>query len=355
MADTPRDLIKCTVSNTPGTASGFTVAAAVSGWLALGASDDGLTFTLNITESGVGTELRSGAVYTHGTTSLTRGTMVRSTGVADAALDFTAAAIVSVVPKATDFTPWNQAALEHVAGTDADTTMAIGMLYVVDMSAWATADRTYTLPATAAVGSRIGIMVTSGNASYELIIKPGASDTINGGSAAAEWSRLFITGEVVILRCVTADSAWVVEHDGRIPCVASMYLAADEGSKAASTWNKVGVDSHLINAGGIADNANERINIRRTGHYDMAGQMSMSLSANGNFYSTLYVNGVNQQYLLRNQTVGLTGTANGSGAAIIPLSAGQYVEMYVIHNADPQTHQGGDAVDGSRLYAKEIL
>ena len=107
--------------------------------------------------------------------------------------------------------------LLHTALADADTTMAAGCMYTGSMAAWATADRTYTLPANANVGDRIGICITAGNASYELIIKPAASDTINGGSAAAEWSRLFITGETVILRCVTANSAWIVEHDGRIP------------------------------------------------------------------------------------------------------------------------------------------
>ena len=32
----------------------------------------------------------------------------------------------------------------QATGTDANTTMAVNTMYVVDMSAWATADRTYT-------------------------------------------------------------------------------------------------------------------------------------------------------------------------------------------------------------------
>lgn len=107
--------------------------------------------------------------------------------------------------------------MAHATGADADTTMAINTLYVVDMSAWATADRTYTLPATAAVGDRIGVMVTAGDASHELILTAGSGDTLNGIAGGTEWSRLFITNEVVIMRCVVANATWVVEYDGRIP------------------------------------------------------------------------------------------------------------------------------------------
>ncbi len=74
----------------------------------------------------------------------------------------------------------------QATGSDADTTMAINTLYVVDMSAWATADRTYTLPTTAAVGDRIGIMVTAGDASHELIITAATSDTLNGIAGGTE-------------------------------------------------------------------------------------------------------------------------------------------------------------------------
>ena len=103
MANTARDLIKCRISNTPGTSSGFTLDSAVSNFLMPSSTDNTLTFKLNITENGVGTEIRRNCTYTHSTTTFTRGTMVRSTGTADAALDFTSAAIVSVVPSAEDF------------------------------------------------------------------------------------------------------------------------------------------------------------------------------------------------------------------------------------------------------------
>ena len=110
MANTARDLIKCRISNTPGTSGNFTLSTAFTNSLLPVAGDDGLSFKLNITENGVGTEIRKDCTYTHSSTSFSRGTMVRSTGTADAALNFTAAAIVSVVPSAEDFLTTEQVA-----------------------------------------------------------------------------------------------------------------------------------------------------------------------------------------------------------------------------------------------------
>ncbi len=103
MANTARDLIKCRISNDPGTTGSFILDTAFTNSLLPAAADDGLKFKLNITENGVGTEIRRNCTYTHSTTTFSRGTMVRSTGTADADLNFTDAAIVSVVPSAEDY------------------------------------------------------------------------------------------------------------------------------------------------------------------------------------------------------------------------------------------------------------
>ena len=161
--------------------------------------------------------------------------------------------------------------LAHVVGADADTSMAINSLYVVDMSGWATADRTYTLPATCAVGDRIGIAVMIGNASHELIIKPAAGDTINGGSAGEEWSRLFITGELVIMRCVVANSAWLVDSDLRIPSKASVILSASttDTPLLPNTWVEAQFDTEKYDVGNILETSGKikRIRVRRKGVY----------------------------------------------------------------------------------------
>jgi hypothetical protein len=190
-----------------------------------------------------------------------------------------------------------QATLEHVAGTDADTTMTVGQMYVVDMSAWATADRNYTLPATAAVGDRIGVMVSAGDASHELILKANTGDTLNGVSAA-EWSRLMITGEVVIMRCVVSNATWIVECDGRIPCKAMIYLSTDADGEGVATFTlptaaaTPGAWTEDHNIGMTVDTATDKITVRRAGKYNawICGRSKDSLADTKYFQIELFLN-----------------------------------------------------------------
>jgi hypothetical protein len=92
---TIRDYVYQTISNTPGTGGNLTLSTAVTGNLALGAGDNGLTFEIEIEETSLGRESRRGCVYTHGTLTMTRGTLVKST--TGAAISFTAAATMRVV------------------------------------------------------------------------------------------------------------------------------------------------------------------------------------------------------------------------------------------------------------------
>jgi len=260
--------VKMTVTSVASSGTGdITLNAASTGFrsFATAYSNANATVDILITE-GTAWEIARNCTYTHSGTTVSRGTLENSS--TGSAVVFTADAVVSVIATAAF---GNNAALNHVTGGDADTTMAVGNMYVTDMSAWATADRTYTLPASAAVGDRIGIMVTAGDASHELIIKPNTGDTINGGSAAAEWSRLFITGEVVILRCVTADSAWVVEYDGRISQQGLLRLSTASTGETANEWTqptaKSGAWTADVNIGSVCDTANDRIIPRRLGQY----------------------------------------------------------------------------------------
>lgn len=83
------------ISNTPGTSGNFTVSTAQTDFRTLGAAHDGGTIDgVLIVESGVGWELRSGCVYTNGTTTLTRGTLEESSS--GSAINFTSAATISI-------------------------------------------------------------------------------------------------------------------------------------------------------------------------------------------------------------------------------------------------------------------
>lgn len=83
-----------TISNTPGAAGDLTVSSAVTGpYRTLGAAQDGLTFDVSIVD-GAAWEVRTDCLYTHGTTTLGRGTLEdSSTG---SAITLSSSAVVLV-------------------------------------------------------------------------------------------------------------------------------------------------------------------------------------------------------------------------------------------------------------------
>lgn len=164
MANTARDLIKCRISNTPGTSGNFTLSTAFTNSLLPAAADDGLAFKLNITENGVGTEIRRNCTYTHSTTTFGRGTMVRSTAAADAALDFTAAAIVSVVPSAEDYLTTVSASYFGISASNADNTAGFAAMgdYIQSVVNFAANGPTVTGSETVEITLPVGILYVDG-------------------------------------------------------------------------------------------------------------------------------------------------------------------------------------------------
>ncbi|SVB25913.1 uncharacterized protein METZ01_LOCUS178767, partial [marine metagenome] len=107
--------------------------------------------------------------------------------------------------------------LTYTAISDANVTMAVNTVYFGSTAGFG-ATRTYTTPGTCAVGDVIEIAVTTGDNSYDLAIEAATSDIISGHGTGTDTSgslRLFITGEYIKLRCVVANSTWIVDHDGR--------------------------------------------------------------------------------------------------------------------------------------------
>ena len=83
------------VSNTPSTSGNLTVSTAVAGpYRTLTAADDGLICSVSIVD-GNAWEVRTGCVYTHSTTTLTRGTLEESS--TGSAIDLTSSAKVMIV------------------------------------------------------------------------------------------------------------------------------------------------------------------------------------------------------------------------------------------------------------------
>lgn len=353
--------VQMTVTGTPGTGT-ITLNAASSGYQTFG-SAHGANATVDcLFTDGTAWEVARDCTYTHSGTTLSRGTLeASSTG---SAISLTSAAVVSQILTADRGRQLTAAALDHVAGTDANTTMVVNTMYVVDMSAWATADRTYTLPATAAVGDRVGIMVSSGDASHELLITAASGDTLNGVAGGTEWSRLFITGEVVIMRCVAANATWVVEYDGRIPCAAT-WQATGSGSTtqsiSASTWTKVLDDTfntELFDVGSVmgSDGTNIAATIRRAGNYELlAGIAVNSVADQKEAILGMFLNaeGTPSYRLARLPTSG-TNNSYPKGSITVSAAAGDAYTI-AVYQTDTVSRLINDSVGYNVFSLKEML
>lgn len=325
---TNKNRVQMTVSGTPGTGT-ITVSAASSGYQAFAAGDDGKKFDCVFVD-GTAWEVARECTYTHSGTTISRGTLEESS--TGSAISLTSAAIVKVSPSAARGQTWDSAALAtQVAGTDAATSMEVNTLYTVDMSAWATADRTYTLPATAAVGDRVAIKVTSGNNTYELLVTAASGDTLDGVAGGTEWSRLFITNEMVIFRCITANATWIVEHDGRIPC--SFYAritTSGDGEGAATLTLPTAISAAWTadsNVGNCFSTSSSRATMRRAGRWMFGGlYQSKDALSDGQYCSLNITDGTNSivfaEAVLGNARAGYVSGGNSGYPAVV----GSYAE-----------------------------
>lgn len=218
-----------------------------------------------------------------------------------------------------------------------------------------TANRNAVLPAPSAAGKVIRLTVLDGDATYVLVVIGDTGVTINGGSAATEWSRLFIAGESVTLES-TSTSNWQVIEDGRIPCVALLERQAAQSINSAST-TKIAVDAAVINRGGMGDvTTNDRINIRRAGNYDVRCFVSFSNVIDDQEYAEadLYVDGALDQF----SRVSVSSASANQFASprithLAAYTAGQYLELYATHNEGAA--QNTDTTYPPSIAALEIL
>lgn len=274
MTATHKNFLKTTISAVASAGLGaLTISTASSGYRTFGAGDDGLTFDgISIVE-GTAWEVRDGCVYTHSGTSLSRGTLQdSSTG---SAITFTSAAVVSQNPSAGLAGRIEQVALVRATGGDSSITLAPNTHYTWDLSTL-TADRTGTLPTTAAVGDAIEISAITGNASYELIMSTGSGQTCALGgtvvAASTEITRLFIAGES--MRFVyEASNKWTVQQDGRFPQSANLGLTNDADGEGAGTWvlptSFGGAWTQGAAIGATTNTSNGDIVVRRAGTYNV--------------------------------------------------------------------------------------
>ncbi len=219
-----------------------------------------------------------------------------------------------------------------VTVTNTDVTGVVGNLYVCTI-AGLTANRTLTLPS-ATVGERLGVYIADGDDAFALIIAGAASQTINGGPAATEWSRLFIQGECVIFTCVGTNS-WIVEHDRRIPQVGNMRLSTQCDGESPNTFTRCtlastpGAWTADVNVGNICSTSGDSIIVRRTGRYNLSyvclikdapadqalhgGALFHNGTANILHAATMYASGAAQQ----NSAGPILGYALNAGESVV--------------------------------------
>jgi hypothetical protein len=260
-----RNRVQMTVTSVDGVTGELTLGSATTGYQSFSSAyGANATVDILITE-GTDWEVDRNCSYNHANGLVDRGTIEASSS-GGSTVTFTTPT-VSVIATAASGNNWGLNQIK-AAVTGSNVTGVVGTMHILDL-AGLTADRDFVLPAACAVGDRIGVFVEVGDADHELLLKPDSIDTINGGSAGAEWSRLFISNECVIFRCITANSAWIVEHDGRIPCTARMGLESTITNRfaVAGTYYEVAFDSVQYDNASMASIANEDFTIRRAGKY----------------------------------------------------------------------------------------
>ena len=226
-----RNRVQMTVSAVDGVTGDLTLGSATAGHQSF-SSAYGADATVDILiVEGNNWEVDRNCAYDNTGGTVDRGTFEASSS--GSAVTFTSAAVVSVIATAATGNNWGLNQID-ASPTGAGVTGVVGTMHILDISGLS-ADQDFTLPATCAVGDRVGVFIKTGDPDYELLLKPASGDTINGGSPSAEWSRLFITGECVIFRCITANADWIVEYDGRIPQYGEMSLTADCDGEASNT------------------------------------------------------------------------------------------------------------------------
>lgn len=219
-----------------------------------------------------------------------------------------------------------------ITPTTTNVTAAVNTRYFADISGL-TADRNFVLPAGTA-GDEIELNITTGDDTYELVVIGNTGISINGGTAATEWSRLFISRESVRL-IATSTSNWHVVQDGRLPCIAvfERITSAANTTHSADTDTKADWNSLPTNIGSCGETTNDRFLARRAGVYEASGGYAPSAAITDQKYVNVKVlkNG-STKIVSASQRQSAATSSSIVGASINPkpvsLAVGDYLEYF---------------------------
>jgi len=216
--------------------------------------------------------------------------------------------------------------------TTANVSALSGKSYFLDLSGL-TANRNFVVPA-GAVGDEILVNVTIGASVHALIIIGASGVTINGGSAATEWSRLFIANESVRL-VATSSTGWRIVNDGRLPCISvfERTTSAANTTHTPDTDTKADWNSLPKNVGSCGDTTNDRFTVRRTGTYEASGGYAPAAAITDQKWVNVKVK-KNGSTRINNASQRQSAVTSSSiaGVAITPkpvdLAVGDYLEYF---------------------------
>lgn len=206
--------------------------------------------------------------------------------------------------------------------TTSNVTGVEGTLHNLDVSGM-TANRDFNLPTPSAAGKRIGVRLSVGDATYTLLLK------IN----AVEWSRIFITNEIVIFVSTgTSAGDWAVEQDGRIPCVTRIKNTGTQNI-SNNTVTTVVLDEADFDNASVGNTTLYRLTFRRSNKYIASGFAKIDNIAAATRVAFS---------ILKNGTTNVTQDERSASAGAYPsaaplvidsFSAGDYIEMTLYHNS----------------------
>jgi hypothetical protein len=235
---------------------------------------------------------------------------------------------------------------------DSNVAYSAGNEYNVTMGGFS-ANRNRTIPVASAAGEEIRINILDGDADYALIILGVATVTINGGSAATEWSRLFIGGETVTLRS-TSTTNWHVVEDGRIPCICKLTNGTAQ-TFANNTPTICDFDTAELDNASIADLANEKITLRRAGAYQITAALAFVLNDQDKITVWIQVNGTSSARFDAYLSYTGVSTIVVQRDDVFELTAGGYIEMQGLHTYGANVDTLTNIHSKPKLVVKELF
>ena len=236
-----------------------------------------------------------------------------------------------------------------------------GEFHWLDVSGM-TANRVFVLPVAASIqtGERIGVGLSVGDAGFEFELKSGAAgDLINGvDHSSTPWSQIFITGEVVIFRCINgATGDWVVEMDGRIPQTAKLSTTTAQTNYTTGAFTQSVLDTEDWDVGDIADEAtNNSIIVRRAGKYICSWFGGLAAIDDQQRIIAALFDGTSE--LTRSLSIFVSNavatTAAASNAETLELADAAEIDLRLWHNkGSDASHDTAD--NNPRLQVTEVL